>query len=693
MSRFIDAKTFLQTNWRYENSLYIPVDAVAIHPHNVLSENNNEIHESWKDKVKSNARMFFANSDDLNEYWKGLWDAKEHTDQTEIDRHGKTIFCSGIRPYMLPTDGWIKYLQDTKILPSLQNGIDAVLPEEPLAHIFSGYEDGFKTEYEKFYSVPWQPQHSSALALYRTAYLKAVMYHRLETELMKFTKDFAKKNNREIHFVIPIHSIFSNKASNIVAPLGMSLDTEGFDGYVGQVWTGPVNWCLKNYDSPEKSFFASAFALYDYFVQLTVETNKKLWLEVDPAEDDPNHDWEQFKLWYQHCTTAMLMMLDADSYEVVPWPERIFQTNSFTPGIEDYARQPAPKNYLNLILSATQVLQDMPLGGKWLGECRDYKIGIAVADSTMWQKHNKPALQGLFGLLMPLLQNGINAASFVIERCTDEAYIKRFKIIVVSFEDFKPYKQQMIGALAKWVHSGGHILILGKDGDALDNEKSFWWQQNGFKSPLAALLAELGYKENQNEWKHGKGNAIYAAQSPADFAEPKTANDKYMALLNKIAKSAGINIEKPAGYFAVKRGDFVIAHAEKTQFKLEGRFIDIFNPDLIVLENIKLEKTQSGIFKDITKTVRQNGKPKLLHTTYRLIYEEYADGILKFFIKGPEQTRLTARICKGSHNIEILSAMSNGRSVAIDRFDDNHNTCRLVCDNQPDGVLITVTFK
>jgi len=693
MSKFIDAKTFLQTNWRYEDSLYIPVDAIAIHPHNIISANNDEIYESWKNKCKSIARMFFANSDDLNEYWKGGWDGKEHIDQTEIDKNGKTFFCSGIRPYMLPTDGWIKYLQDKKILPSLQDGIDAILPEEPLAHIFSGYEDAFKKEYEKFYSTPWQPPHSSAVAMYRGAYLKSVLYNKLETQLMQFTKNFAQKNKRQAHFVIPIHSIFSNKASDIAAPLGLSLENNGFDGYVGQIWTGPVNWCLDNYDSNEKSFFSTAMLLYDYFVQLTIGTGKKLWLEVDPVEDDPNHDWQQFKLWYQHCTTAMLMMTDVNSYEVIPWPERIFQTNSFTPGIEDYARQPAPKEYLNTILSVTQVLQDVPMGGQWLNECSNCKIAIAIADSAMWQRREKPALQGLFGLRMPLLQKGINAVNFIIERSSDADYLNRFKILIISFEDFKPYKQQMVSDIANWVRNGGNILILGKDGDELDNEKSFWWQQNGFKSPLAVLLTELNHKDKQNEWRFGKGFAIYDSQSPVSFAISETANSNYITLLKRIAAHSGTNLEKPAGYFAVKRGDFVIAHAENSEFELQGHFINIFDHDLTVLENIKLEKTQSGIFKDITQTIRQNGEPKLLHTTYRLIYEEYADGILKFFIKGTAQTKLVARIYKGQHNIKILSAMSNGYSLAIDRVDDNHKTCRLVCDNQPDGVLITVTFK
>ena len=70
-----------------------------------------------------------------------------------------------------------------------------------------------------------------------------------------------------------------------MAPLGTSLYLEGVDGYIGQIWTGPVNWALGHYHHPHKSFFTSAYALYDYFTQLTARSPKKLWLLIDPVED------------------------------------------------------------------------------------------------------------------------------------------------------------------------------------------------------------------------------------------------------------------------------------------------------------------------------------------------------------------------------------------------------------------------
>src|SRR5690606_14282648 len=159
-----------------------------------------------------------------------------------------------------------------------------VLPEEPLAHVNTGYEESFKKLWVERYGMPWEPENASPKARFLTAQLKGELYAALEARLAEVTKKRAQELGREIAFVLPIHSLYSNVAAKLVAPLGTSLDLAQNDGYIGQVWTGPVNWALAHYDSPEKSFFGSAYALYDYFVELTAAGRKKLWLLGDPVE-------------------------------------------------------------------------------------------------------------------------------------------------------------------------------------------------------------------------------------------------------------------------------------------------------------------------------------------------------------------------------------------------------------------------
>ena len=115
----------------------------------------------------------------------------------------------------------------------------------------------------------------------------------------------------------------------------------------------------------------------------------------------------------------MLLMEDVDSYEIMPWPDRIF-----LPGYQTGGETPAPEDYRIMILSVTQALQEVPKGGsssvlngsvgmpRWgIPDVRlewdapvggrvipvSEGVGVAVADTLMWQRHKGPWLQGMYG--------------------------------------------------------------------------------------------------------------------------------------------------------------------------------------------------------------------------------------------------------------------------------------------------------
>lgn len=687
MNRFKNAKTFFQTNREYDPRLDIPADAVVVHPHNVLPHDPVVMHDSWKGKAAAIGRMFFADSDDLNEYWSGKWDGKTHPEDIETKADGDRMLCSGIRPYMVPTDGWIAYLRDRKAAPSLENGIDAILPEEPLGHTFTGYESSLKELYKQFYREPWENPENSHSARYRIAQLKAHLYQKLESELCEFTKVKARQAGRPVDFVVPIHSLFSNIAARLTAPLGLSLKNRNYDGYIGQIWTGPVNWCLNGYESQDKSFFASALTLYDYFVQLVTGTDKKLWLLVDPVEDDPHHTWADFRSWYEQCATAMLMMREVNAYEIMPWPERIFLPVSFTPGIDDKADNPTPPDYFTLVLSITQALQEMPMGGNWADADTDGGLGIAIADSAMWQSENGAALQGLYALRMPLLHHGIFARNFVMERLDDEDYTDRFKVIVLSYENWKPYEASMHEHLARWVENGGVLVIVGAGRDALDEDPSFWWNRQGFSSALDALLQRLAHKPGEEMWSYGDGSVLYDPSSPARFSQRKIAQKQYLPLIEIAYKKAGIPLVRCDKGFVMNRGDYTIAYALQDGFSLQDKCVDIFSPDLAVLESLSLSAGQCGIF----KRFRKAHKPRVIHTTCRLIEECFKDETLLFTIRGPQGTELTARIFKGGRTLGPVFASTSGNPVDVSVTDDGE-TLKVTAPNSPDGVIIELSL-
>jgi len=643
MRPFRQIKTFFQTNSDYDPRLDISVDGIVVHPHNTRPHEPAKMQDSWAGRGVPVGRMFFADSDDLNEYWEKSESGACLSADVELKQDGSPMLCSGIRPYMVPTDKWIAYLRDRKVKPSLENGIQAVLPEEPLGHTFTGYEESIKTLYKEKYGCDWKDPANSPETHYRIARLKADLYRRLEDDLCAVTKAHSPNTD----FVVPVHSLFSNKANQLTAPLGLLLQNRNFDGYIGQVWTGPVQWCMKAYQSDEVSFFSTAFTLYDYFVQLVNGTGKKLWLLVDPVEDDPHHSWEDFRSWYQQCTAAMLMMSEVDSYEVMPWPERIFLPISFTPGIDDPTDNPTPADYFTLVLSITQALQEMPLGGEWLDGAEDVGLGIAVADSAMWKPNETFALQGLFGLRIPLLERGVIARNFVMERAGDATYADRFSVIVLSCEDWDYYDADMPGRLAEWVRRGGTLIVFG------ENE----------------VVRELGDDL-------GAGRILASDVSPKEFADAAAFESVYQPLLEE----AGINMTRRSG-FAMQRGDYVIAHALSEPMSLAGHFIDVFSPDLCANNGLELAVGSCGVFKQYNP----QETPAVIHSTCRLMEQSFDGEALRFTICGPQETRFAARISLGGYACEGKTDVICG----------NNGTLKVTGKNSPDGVTVKLklTFK
>ena len=677
--KFQDSKTIFQTAEYYDAKIGIAADGVIVHRHCDVASVLAPSIKSWNDKGPMVGVMFFADSDGANEYWTGKWDGTPHPDDREFKANGEVVMCEH-RPYMVPTKGWTEHLIE-KVKVSLECKAKAIMPEEPLAHTFAGYSESFKKIWKEYYGFDWMPESSSAFAHFLTGELKAILYLNLEKELLKTTK----KINPDADFIIPIHSIFGNISSMLTAPLGMSVGTEGVDGYIGQIWTGPIRWAMANYNSEEKSFFASAFALYDYFTQITVKTDKKLWLLVDPVEDDPNHSWNEFAEWYEHSVAAMLMMSGINTYEIMPWPDRMF-----LPGHETGGGTPAPEDFRMRVLSITQVLQDIEKGGEWLAAdgspCEmSNAIAIAIADSAMYQKRESDKLQGLYGMFMPLISQGIPVKSFVLERATDKNYADIYKVIILNYEEFKPVKEEMNLALAEWVKRGGTLIIFGESLDELDNEKSFWWHKLGFASPTEHLVAQFSDGV-------GAGKVISEKISTANFANVNVANERFLPIVRAAIKFSGVadDLFTP-GMFCMRRGDYIIAHSLKKDIVIDGKFINIFNPTLPIVDKIHLTPGQSGLYKDVSKIIETSDHPTVLQTTHRLISQKVENSILKFTVKGPAETPAAARLFTAGKEIQNISAVNvNGEKIDVEIIADEQ-TAMLKFPNSPDSITITIS--
>jgi hypothetical protein len=347
-----------------------------------------------------------------------------------------------------------------------------------------------------------------------------------------------------------------------------------------------------------------------------------------------------------------------------------------------------------VILAVTQTLQEVPLGGRWetSGDGATAEgIGVAMADTLMWQRHPGPWLQGSYGLLLPLVERGIPVSSVVLERAKETEYLKRFKVIVLCYEDFKPTESWINESLAAWVKSGGSLIIFGKDGDELDRCENFWWHKQGFASPLVHLLSLLGNSKDSS-WKMDSGYVIRNQVSPRTFGNPSVAQNDYLPLVDTAWRQSTGKSLSQSGHLVMRRGPFIIARAETKPAKLSGMLLDIFDPSLGIVNGAEFSPGQSALFRDVTADLAA-GSPRVLHATHRLMSQTFDNGTLRFSVRGPAETPAVARIAWPKDNPLKVSAMDSSDKTVIVHTQHDDNTALLRFPNSPEGVTVTCHTK
>jgi len=139
----------------------------------------------------------------------------------------------------------------------------------------------------------------------------------------------------------------------------------------------------------------------------------------------------------------------------------------------------------------------------------------------------------------------------------------------------------------------------------------------------------------------------------------------------------------------MRRGPFVIAHAETSPVKVTGKLIDVFNAELTLHDSVELGPGQSGLYRDVSEAMKE-GRSVLLHSTHRLIWQQYEQGALRFKIRGPAGTPAVARVLPGGGRApDISAADGDGRKVGLETT-INDNTALLKFANSPGGVTVTL---
>ncbi len=311
-----------QTFAPYNPRIHLNADVAMVYG---IGSNLPQRIETWRKQGYRIHVMTGVSWGEYQDYLFGRFDGKNHEDEAQTDRNGKKLQHGNSTDvfYMSPGTDYGRYLT-VGVQRALEAGAEAIHLEEPEYWVAAGYSENFKREWASYYKEPWQPPHSSPDAQYRASKLKYFLYRRALADVFAFVKDWGKRHGKTIPCYVPTHSLINYAHWRIVSPESSLIDV-GCDGYIAQVWTGTSRTPNVYRGTLKERTFETAFLEYGSMQNLVRASGRRVWYLNDPIEDDPDHSWEDYRRNWENTLTASLLQPEVWRYEIMPWPDRIFQ--------------------------------------------------------------------------------------------------------------------------------------------------------------------------------------------------------------------------------------------------------------------------------------------------------------------------------------------------------------------------------
>jgi hypothetical protein len=428
---------------------------------------------------------------------------------------------------------------------ALDAGAQAIHLEEPEFWARAGWEENFKREWKAYYQEDWQAPNSSPDAQYRASKLKYYLYRRALSQIFDFAKEYGKANHRAIRCYVPTHSLINYAHWRIVSPEASLIDV-GADGYIAQVWTGTARTPNLYEGRRRERTFETAFLEYGAMQNLVRASGRRVWYLNDPIEDNPNHDWEDYRANWESTLTASLLQSEVWHYEIMPWPDRVFNSRhplksipaertlkeqeqapigtglgGFGRGNPNVERVGIPKPYETELQAVIAALGDMKQSAVRWENAGTGNTGVLISDTMMFQRADpQPSdanLGSFYGLAMPLVKRGVPAEPVQIESAGAPGFLNRYKLLLLTYEGQKPPRPEFHTVLAKWVRDGGALVVVDDDGDPYHAVRE-WWNTapHSYQTPRQHLFEALGIpKDATGLHKVVRGVVVREALSPA----------------------------------------------------------------------------------------------------------------------------------------------------------------------------------
>lgn len=441
--------------------------------------------KSWRDRGYRVHLMTGVSWGQYQDYLYGRFDGQNHEDNAQTDRNGNKISHGGDIYYMCPAENYGEFLC-VGVQRALDCGVEAIHLEEPEFWARAGYSEGFKREWQSFYHEPWQAPHSSVDAQWRASKLKYYLYRRALQQVFKHVQEFNQRTGSKIRCYVPTHSLLNYAHWCIVSPQSSLAKLDGCDGYIAQVWTGTARTPNFFRGQRKERTFETAYLEYGAMQNLVRATGRSVWYLNDPVEDDPRHDWADYRANWESTLTASLLQPEVWRYEVAPWPERVFG-GKYPRSVPREERKSIPPEYASELQVVMHALEDMKQPDvQW--DCGTQQVGVLISDSLMFQREqptpSDPNMTHFYGLALPLVKRGIPVTPVQLENVTLPGFLDQQRVLILTYQGQKPLMPEVHTALAEWVRNGGVLVMVDNDKDPYNRLRE-WWNDEGKNERIA----------------------------------------------------------------------------------------------------------------------------------------------------------------------------------------------------------------
>ncbi|HWH69385.1 MAG TPA: DUF4350 domain-containing protein, partial [Candidatus Sulfotelmatobacter sp.] len=312
-------------------------------------------------------------------------------------------------------------------------------------------------------------------------------------------------------------------------------------------------------------------------------------------------------------------------------------------------REGIPPAYATELQTVMNALNDLNQARvDW--DCGTRGLGVLVSDSLMFER-GEPVpsdrhLSHIYGLALPLLKRGMPVTPVQLENLTVSNYLAGFRVLLLTYQGMKPLSPEVHAPLADWVKRGGALVVVDDDSDPFNGVRE-WWNSadRKYATPRTHLFEQLGLKDQSfgpelKPVKVNKGQVIWLRENPARLAATVEGDARLLASVQQAAQSIRLQWHE-ANHLVLRRGPYVIAAGLEESIpgepkQLRGHFINLFDPELRVRDNVSLAPGSRFFLLDLDAV--RGKEPKVLASACKALPVKSDTKGLTFMVEGVPET-------------------------------------------------------